>query len=87
MGADSFQNLSKWKNANQLVANYPLFVYPRQGFSTNNTIGAQLNCIEAPLLNLSATYIRHCVANGKSIRYMVPDLVREEIEKGGYYKK
>ena len=87
MGADSFQNLPKWKNANQLIANYPLFVYPRQGFSTNNTIGAQLNCIDAPLLNLSATYIRHCVANGKSIRYMVPDLVREEIEKGGYYKK
>ncbi|MBM3413917.1 MAG: nicotinate-nucleotide adenylyltransferase [Bacteroidetes bacterium] len=87
MGADSFQNLYKWKNANQLVANYPLFVYPRQGFSINNNIGAQLNGIDAPMLNLSATYIRQCVANGKSIRYMVPDSVREEIEKGGYYKK
>lgn len=87
MGADSFQNLHNWKNASQLIARYPLYVYPRQGFSTDNTLGAQLNTIDAPLLHLSATYIRSCIANGKSIRYMVPDSVREEIEKGGYYKK
>ncbi|MBM3411905.1 MAG: nicotinate-nucleotide adenylyltransferase [Bacteroidetes bacterium] len=87
MGADSFQNLPNWKNANQLLANYPIYVYPRQGFSISNKMGAQFNSIDAPMLNLSATYIRKCVASGKSIRYMVPDLVREEIEKGGYYKK
>jgi nicotinate-nucleotide adenylyltransferase len=42
---------------------------------------------EAPLLQLSATHIRKCIAAGKSVRYMVPDIVLDEIEKGGYYKK
>lgn len=87
MGADSFQNLSQWKNYESLVRDYPIYVYPRQGFDTTNTIGAKLNLIDAPLLQLSATYIRKCIAEGKSIRYMVPDAVIEEIEKGGYYRK
>jgi nicotinate-nucleotide adenylyltransferase len=62
-------------------------VYPREGFSTENKIGARLKIIKAPLLQLSATYIRQCIAQQKSIRYMVPDAVIEEIEKGAYYKK
>lgn len=87
MGADSFQNLTQWKNYQQLVANYDIYVYPRQGFSTENKIGARLTVVAAPLLQLSATYLRNCIAEGKSIRYMVPDAVIEEIEKGGYYRK
>jgi nicotinate-nucleotide adenylyltransferase len=43
--------------------------------------------IDAPLLQLSSTYIRACIAQGKSIRYMLPEAVIEEIERGGYYKK
>jgi len=46
-----------------------------------------MKIVDAPLLQLSATHIRKCIADGKSIRYMVPDIVLEEIEKGGYYKK
>lgn len=87
MGADSFQNLPNWKNATQLVERCNIFIYPRQGFSIDNKLGARIQLINAPLLSLSATYIRNCVAESKSIRYMVPDAVREEIEKGGYYKK
>jgi nicotinate-nucleotide adenylyltransferase len=87
MGADSFQNLPNWKNATQLVQRATIFIYPRQGFSVDNKLGAHIQLINAPLLSLSATYIRNCVAESKSIRYMVPDAVREEIERGGYYKK
>jgi nicotinate-nucleotide adenylyltransferase len=87
MGADSFQNLPNWKNADQLVKRCEIFIYPRQGFMVENKLGARVQQIEAPLLHLSATYIRKCIAQGKSIRYMVPDIVKEEIEKGGYYKK
>lgn len=87
MGADSFQNLTQWKNYEQLVANYEIYVYPRLGFSTENKIGAKPIVVNAPLIQLSATYIRKCIAEGKSVRYMVPDAVIEEIEKGNYYKK
>lgn len=87
MGSDSFQNLHKWKNVESIVKNYPIYIYQRPGFDVKNTIGATIHILNAPLLEISSTDIRQLLKNGKSIRYMVPDTVREEIEKGGYYKK
>ncbi|MFM8592678.1 MAG: nicotinate (nicotinamide) nucleotide adenylyltransferase [Sphingomonadales bacterium] len=87
MGADSFQNLSRWKNYQTLIGEYEILVYPRMGYGSENLLGAKVTFIDAPLLQLSSTYIRACIANGKSIRYMLPEAVIEEIERGGYYKK
>jgi len=87
MGADSFQNLNKWKNYEVIVNGYDIYVYPRPGIDISNTLNARLHKVDAPLMQLSATDIRKYLSEGKSIRYMVPDVVLEEIEKGGYYKK
>jgi nicotinate-nucleotide adenylyltransferase len=87
MGGDSFQNFHKWKNVESIIKNYPVFVYNRPGFEISNHVNAKLTVVDAPLLEISATQIRSLIKDGKSIRYMVPDKVREEIEKGGYYKK
>lgn len=87
MGSDSFQNLSQWKNHEVIVKNYRLYVYKRPGFEIVNTIGADVQVLDAPLLQLSATHLRKYLKEGKSVRYMIPDKVLEEIEKGGYYKK
>lgn len=87
MGSDSFQNLHKWKNAEWIIRNYPVYVYLRPGFDIDNSIGAKLTTLNAPLLQLSATQIRNYLKQGKSVRYMLPDKVLDEIEKGGYYKK
>ena len=86
MGSDSFQNLHKWKNFEVIVSNYDIYVYRRPGFEINNHHNARLYILDTPLLQLSATHIRKCIAEGKSIRYMVPDTVLEEIEKGNYYR-
>ncbi len=87
MGSDSFQNLDKWKNAEVIIQRYKIYVYERPGFKINNSAGANLQIVDAPLLQISATHIRQLLKEGKSVRYMLPDRVREEIEKGGYYKK
>lgn len=87
MGSDSFQNLHKWKNAEVIVRDHAIYVYRRPGFEPVNNIQAQLHILDAPLLQLSATQIRKYIREGKSIRYMVPERVLEEIEKGNYYKK
>jgi nicotinate-nucleotide adenylyltransferase len=87
MGSDSFQNLHKWKNSEVIIKHYPVYVYRRPGHEVENNIGADLYIVDAPLLELSATHIRNCIAEGKSIHYVVPEKVREEIERGGYYKK
>ena len=87
MGSDSFQNLCKWKNYEVMVKNYPIYVYRRPGFEVKNNIKADLHILDAPLLQLSSTQLRKYLKEGKSVRYMIPDKVLEEIEKGGYYKK
>jgi|CXWL01.1.fsa_nt_gi nicotinate-nucleotide adenylyltransferase len=86
MGSDSFQNLYKWKNYEVIIKNYTIYVYIRPGFEATNDIGANLCILNAPLLQLSATQLRKYIKEGKSVRYMIPDKVLEEIEKGGYYK-
>lgn len=86
LGSDSFCNLSKWKNHEIIIKNHPLYIYERQGFKINNSLKADINILKAPLLQISSTHIRELIKQGKSIRYMVPDVVKEEIERNGYYK-
>lgn len=70
-----------------LIKNYVIYIYIRPGFEVKNEINARIKTINAPLLEISSTEIRQLIKEGKSIRYLVPEKVREEIERGGYYKK
>jgi nicotinate-nucleotide adenylyltransferase len=87
MGSDSFQNLPKWKNGDLLLRDYSIFVYKRPGFETlPGYPGAKdVHELDAPLLPISSTYIRKNIKMGKSIRYLLPDSVRAEIERNHYY--
>ena len=87
MGSDSFQNLGNWKNSEFIVANYPIIIYKRPGFEIDNKMGANIQIMDAPLLHISATYIRELIKSGKSIKYLVPPSVEEEINAGSYFKK
>lgn len=87
MGSDSYQNLPEWKNYQQLLKDYPVVVYERPGFRSENIYdGAHVDFLKAPLLEISSTYIRKIIREGKSIRYLVPEKVRLEIERNGYYR-
>jgi nicotinate-nucleotide adenylyltransferase len=87
MGSDSFQNLNKWKNFETIVANYPIIVFKRPGFEVKNTLNANLQVMQAPLLEISATHIRELIQSGKSIKYLVPEQVEEEIIANRFFKK
>ena len=86
MGSDSFQNLPKWKNFEALVKNYQFIVYRRPGFEITEKYGADVTYLEAPMLELSATLIRNNCKDGITIRYLVPENVRLEIERNNYFK-
>ncbi len=86
MGSDGFQNLPKWKNADLLMKEYPFIIYKRPGFDITDTWSASVQILDAPMLDISATLIRNNIREGKSIRYLVSDKVREEIERNNYYK-
>jgi nicotinate-nucleotide adenylyltransferase len=88
MGSDSFQNITRWKNYEYILKNYPVYIYKRPNYEiTQSFPEASVIQVHAPLLEISATHIRENIKNGKSIRYLVPEKVQEEIDKGHYYKK
>ncbi|HQW91638.1 MAG: nicotinate-nucleotide adenylyltransferase [Chitinophagaceae bacterium] len=86
MGSDGFQNLHKWKNFEVIVKNHPIIIYKRPGFEIQETHGAVIRLLDAPLLEISSTHIRELIKKKKSIRFLVPDIVKEEIETGAYYR-
>lgn len=87
MGSDSFSNIRKWKNYEVLLENYSVFIYERPGFKVNliEDIASNVIILKAPLLEISSTHIREMIKNKKSIRYLVPDVVKEEIGSQQYY--
>ena len=87
MGSDSFQNLSKWKNYQTIIEYYQLIIYKRPGFEVLNNIGANILTMDAPLLEISATYIRELLKRNKSIRYLVPENIEEEIKNNRFFQK
>jgi nicotinate-nucleotide adenylyltransferase len=86
LGGDSYNNLPNWKNYESIVKNFAIYVYKRDVGPINAHFSIPPHVLKAPLLEISATEIRNLVKEGKSIRYLVPEKVREEIERNRYYK-
>jgi len=86
MGSDSFTNINKWKNYELLLKNYTIYIYSRPGFRVQNLHAANIKIMDAPLIEISSTRIRELIKEGKSIRYLVPDSVKNEIENNSYYR-
>lgn len=86
MGSDSFKNLPKWKNYEILIKDYSIYVYERPGFIVEKPIAENIMVLDAPLLDISSTRIRKMIKDGLSIKFLVPDVVKEEIEGNHYYK-
>lgn len=86
MGSDSFQNITKWKNYEQILSNYNIYIYLRLNFPVAENQPENIILLQAPLIEISSTNIRKYIKNGKSIRYMVTDGVMQEIEAMHYYR-
>ena len=87
MGSDSYQNLDKWKNYETIINNYPVYVYKREGHEIKKTFDKEAVTLNAPIIQISASQIREHIRSAKSIRYLVPEIVREEIESRKFYKQ
>ena len=87
MGSDSYQNLGKWKNYEAIINNYPVYVYKREGYEIKKTFDKEAITLNAPIIQISASQIREHIKSAKSIRYLVPEIVREEIESRKFYKQ
>jgi len=87
MGSDSFTNIKKWKNYEMIIKNYEIYIYQRTGYPIQNIEETIVNKLDAPLIEISSSSIRKIIKEGKSIRYLVPDVVDQQIKENKYYKK
>jgi nicotinate-nucleotide adenylyltransferase len=87
MGSDSFTNIKRWKNYEVILKSYEIYIFERPGFKVNSELlPKSVTVLKAPLLQISSTYIRKLIKENKSIRYLVPDIVLEEIIAQQYYR-
>ncbi len=87
MGGDNIASLHLWKNYEQLLANFDIYVYQRPGTELGPlATHPRVKVLEAPLLDISATYIRDCIRKGQSVRYLVPEPVFEYLKDNTLYK-
>lgn len=85
MGSDNLEGLHKWKNSDLILSKYPIYVYPRPGYVQDENL-ANVEIVEAPLMEISSTFIRSAIKEDKNIKPMLPHLVYEHLDKIGLYK-
>lgn len=96
IGEDNLESFPKWKNYERILEDYGLYVYPRMPGSggrarpdvTNSDLKRHPNVrmVEAPMMDISATFIRTCIRNNQSVRYLVPDAVEAIIRDKKFYQ-
>jgi nicotinate-nucleotide adenylyltransferase len=87
MGSDGLETFRKWKNHDELIKDYHRYIYPRPGTDpalledlVNGTI------VDAPIMEISSTFIRSAISLGKDVRYFMPEKVWEFISGMNFYK-
>lgn len=91
LGLDNLATLHKWKNYEVLLENYKLYVYPRvsSGIEPEAALSMHPSVVmtDAPIVELSSTFIRKAISEGKTIKHMVPPQVGDYIREMHFYKK
>ena len=84
IGADNWVKFHNWREADFILKNYPIIVYPRQGYPIENVSG-NVTLLDCPLMDISSTQIRQMVHNGTPINELVPASVARTIKEKGLY--
>ena len=87
MGGDNLATLHKWKNYELILRDYSIMVYKRPSYELGELADhPSVTVSEAPMLNISSSYIRKALKEGNSIQYLTPDKVYEYIQGSNMYQ-
>jgi nicotinate-nucleotide adenylyltransferase len=88
MGEDNLNSFHKWKNCETILSNHELYVYPRLGTIPENELIKQhstIHFIDAPVVEISSTYIRENYKQNRNVKPLLPIKVWEYIDKFNLY--
>lgn len=89
MGEDNLHSFHKWKNYEVILQNHHIYVYPRVSKKKQESKFQQhskIHFIDAPVIEISSTFIRRSVQNKKDIRVLLPDKVWTYLDEMNFYK-
>ncbi|MDT0641981.1 nicotinate (nicotinamide) nucleotide adenylyltransferase [Zunongwangia sp. F363] len=90
MGEDNLKSLHKWKNYEVILENHQIYVYPRisaEKVQNQFKNHPKITRVAAPVMEISSTFIRKAIAEGKNISPMLPEEVWDYIKLMNFYKK
>jgi len=88
IGQDNLENFHKWKNYEEILKKYKLYVYPRPGAkSTELEQHPNVVLTQAPVIEISSTFIREAIKKKKDIRHFLPEKAWQYIDEMNLYKK
>ncbi|MFV8374918.1 nicotinate (nicotinamide) nucleotide adenylyltransferase [Flavobacterium sp. LB1P62] len=90
MGEDNLKSLHKWKNYEAILAHHEIYVYPRISTEADNLElknHAKIHLINAPVVEISSTFIRDNIKKGKNVQPLLPPKVWEYIDHNNFYRK
>ncbi len=87
MGSDNLENFHKWKNHEAIIENYGIIVYPRPGLDkTKYKPHPNIILTDAPMMDISSSFIRKAISQGKDVRFYLPPKTWEYMEEMNFYK-
>jgi len=84
LGGDSIDDIKLWKNYEEILQNYAIYIYPRSK-KTNNIVGKNIIIAQPPLLTVSSTQIRKKIKNREDISRLVCAEVLQVIKDRKFY--
>lgn len=88
MGADNLENLHKWKDYELILQNHDIYVYPRPLHDGGQFKShPRVKWIDAPQMEISSSFIRKAIKEGKDVRFMMPESVADYIDEMNFYKR
>jgi nicotinate-nucleotide adenylyltransferase len=90
MGEDNLNSLHKWKNYEVILQNHSIYVYPRinpEPLNPELVNHPHIHKIDAPVMELSSTFIRESIKAGKNVQPLLPHKVWQYVEHNLFYRK
>ena len=87
MGSDNLEQFHKWKNSDAIIAGHHRYIYPRTATPPpvlENIPNATV--VNAPLMDISSSFIRQAIANGKDVPFYMNDKVYRHVREMNFYK-
>jgi len=86
-GMDSLQNFKNWREYQKILDNYELLVFPREGYDGGELINyPSVTVLKTPIIEISSTFIRQCVKEGRDVRHFMPEKAFEYMKEHRLYE-